>query len=162
MVQRRGYVSIDALSAHFKVTPQTIRHDINTLSARKLLVRQHGGASLSSSVFNTDYSLRKIELLEEKEAIARTLKERSGMKVVTNNPEAARILAGSTDFEILLAGGLVQRHNGGIVGPTAVEFVSRFKCDYLVTSVGAVDADGSLLDFKAYAAKHEVQIVFSA
>lgn len=175
---RRGYVAIEELASQFRVTPQTIRSDINALSRQKLLTRHHGGASLPpSSVVNTAYAVRHVENAGAKEAIAhaiardlpdrasvfmtpgttvaaiaQALAVRTRMKVVTNSLEVARILAPRTDMEIVVAGGLVQTHNSGVVGASAVEFVSRYKCDFLVTGIGAIDADGALLEF------HETEV----
>jgi DeoR/GlpR family transcriptional regulator of sugar metabolism len=172
LVQRRGYMSIDALAAHFHVTPQTIRRDINQLSASNQLTRHHGGASLPSSAINTEYAARKIELLDEKEAIARAiaaflpdrssvfmtlgttvetvaraLVSRTGLKVVTNNPVVGAVLGPRPDFEVMITGGAVRKTNGGLTGEAALEFVGRFLCDYTIMSVGAVAPDGTLLDF---------------
>jgi DeoR/GlpR family transcriptional regulator of sugar metabolism len=38
LLVRRGYVSIEELAAQFRVTPQTIRSDINALSRQKLSI----------------------------------------------------------------------------------------------------------------------------
>ena len=172
LVERRGYMSIDRLADHFAVTPQTIRRDINELCQRKLLVRQHGGASLPSSVVNTAYVTRHIEHAAEKERIACTLVEylpdraslflslgttmeavaealpsREGMKVVTNNVQAARRLAAASDFEIILTGGVVQHWNGGLSGPRALATIADFRCDFAILGIGAIEPDGTLLDF---------------
>lgn len=178
MLGRRGYVSIEELATHFRVTPQTIRSDINELSRQKLLTRHHGGASLPpSSVVNTAYAIRHVENAGAKEsiahaivrdlpdraslfmtlgttvtAVAQALAARTGMKIVTNSLEVARILAPRADMEVVVAGGHVQRHNGGVVGASAVEFVSHYKCDVMVTGIGAIDADGTLLEF------HEAEV----
>jgi DeoR family glycerol-3-phosphate regulon repressor len=74
------------------------------------------------------------------------------MKIVTNSLEVAGILAPRADMEVVVAGGHVQRHNGGVVGASAVEFVSRYKCDFMVTGIGAIDVDGTLLEF------HETEV----
>ena len=172
LVERRGYMSIDRLAEHFAVTPQTIRRDINTLCQRKLLARQHGGASLPSSVVNTAYVARHIEHAAEKERIARTLVEylpdraslfmslgttmeavaealtnRKSMKIVTNNPQAAQRLAAASDFEIILTGGVVQHWNGGLTGPRALAAIADFRCDFAILGIGAVEPDGTLFDF---------------
>jgi len=181
MLGRRGYVAIEELAAQFRVTPQTIRSDINALSRQKLLTRNHGGASLPpSSVVNTAYAIRHVENAGAKEAIARAivrdlpdraslfmtlgtsvaaiaqaLSARTGMKIVTNSLEVARILAPREDMEVVIPGGHVQRHNSGVVGASAVEFVGRYKCDVLITGIGAIDADGALLEF------HEAEVAIA-
>ena len=46
LVRHQGYASIEQLTEHFTVTPQTIRRDLNALSAEGLIRRVHGGAGL--------------------------------------------------------------------------------------------------------------------
>ena len=70
LVQRHGFVSIEALAQQLAVTPQTIRRDINELCDDARLQRYHGGAGLPSSVENLSYSTRQVLCLEEKKRIA--------------------------------------------------------------------------------------------
>jgi DeoR family glycerol-3-phosphate regulon repressor len=172
LIRRRGYMSIERLAERFKVTPQTIRRDINILCGRKLLVRQHGGASLPSSVAHIAYVARHGEQAREKErigkvvaetipdrsslflalgttveAVAEALKVRKGLKLVTNNPEVARLLWRTSEFEIIVTGGNVQRRNGGLAGSRAVAAVCEFRCDYAVIGIGAIEPDGGLYDY---------------
>ncbi|VDZ65879.1 DeoR family transcriptional regulator [Citrobacter freundii] len=46
-----------------------------------------------------------------------------------------------------MPGGTLRAHNGGIVGPGAVNFIEGFRADYLITSIGAIEEDGTLLEF---------------
>lgn len=87
------------------------------------------------------------------DAVAHALPRREGMKVVTNNTEVARILREKSDFEIVLTGGIVQKRNGGLVGQRALEAVAAYRCDFLLTGIGAVEPDGALLDY------HDAEVV---
>ena len=60
-VRDEGFVSVEALAAHYEVSPQTIRRDINTLCDHGLLRRQHGGAALPVI---TSYSIHYTKLYE--------------------------------------------------------------------------------------------------
>ena len=46
-----------------------------------------------------------------------------------------------------LAGGVLRRADGGIVGGLTVDMVKQFKFDYSVLGCSAIDVDGDLLDF---------------
>ncbi len=46
-----------------------------------------------------------------------------------------------------MAGGLVRRSDGGIVGEATLDLVSQFKVDLAVIGASALDEDGTLLDF---------------
>jgi DeoR family glycerol-3-phosphate regulon repressor len=172
LVKERGFVTIDDLAQHFNVTPQTIRRDINQLDQENQLRRYHGGAGVPSSTFNTSYNDRKIQNLEEKQAIAeavaakipdqsslfinigtttetiaRALLKHSGLTVITNNLHVASTLSSKDDFTIIIAGGTVRCRDGGIIGEATVDFVKQFKVDYAVIGISGIDEDGELLDF---------------
>jgi DeoR family glycerol-3-phosphate regulon repressor len=173
LVERRGYVAIEQLAAHFSVTTQTIRRDVNALCDSGDLVRQHGGASLPAARLNSAYDSRHVERVEEKrriaealvaylpdraslflalgttvEAVAEALAETTKtLTIVTNSTEVARIFWQRSSFETILTGGIVQHRNGGVVGRHAIDLIATFRCDYVVTSAGGIEPDGTLLDF---------------
>lgn len=175
ILMRRGYAGIDELVASFDVTPQTIRRDLQDLADRGLLRRHHGGASVLSSTANTDYVKRHVENVAGKASIAAaaaalitpgsslfmtpgttveaaaaaiadaTLK---GLKVITNSTVAAQILGRNPEIAIHLTGGVWQSNNQALAGPTAAEIAGRYRCDVMLTSIGAIDPDGWLLEFR--------------
>jgi DeoR family transcriptional regulator, glycerol-3-phosphate regulon repressor len=175
LLRRRGYAGIDELVSRFDVTPQTIRRDLQELSERGLLRRHHGGASILSSIANTDYSQRHIEQAAEKERVAAAAaslvasgssifmtpgttveavaaviagSDLMNLRVVTNSTAVADILGQNRNIVVCLTGGFWQAHNRALAGPAAVEAVERYRCDVVLTSVGAIDADGWLLEFR--------------
>ena len=171
MVRERGYISIEELAQYFDVTPQTIRRDINQLADEGLLRRYHGGAAHDSSVENTEYTMRVGYMLEEKlriaeavaaavpdhaslfinigtttESIAHALLNHTGLKIITNNLNVAKILSTKEDFEVLIASGRV-RPDGGVIGQATADFFKQFKADYALIGISGIDEDGTLLDF---------------
>jgi DeoR/GlpR family transcriptional regulator of sugar metabolism len=50
LARAENRVTVDALAAHFGVSVQTIRKDLNLLCEQRLLTRTHGGATLPSGV----------------------------------------------------------------------------------------------------------------
>lgn len=172
LVNQEGYLSVDALANHFEVSPQTIRRDINELHKDNLVVRLHGGVGRSSSVENVNYSVRRVSLTEEKsllggmvadflpdkascflaigttmEAVARCLLDREGMRIITNSIHVAEILHARRDFDVMIPGGTVKPNNGGIIGPACRDFLRNFRVDFAVMTVGAIESDGTMLDF---------------
>ncbi|PKN38619.1 MAG: DeoR family transcriptional regulator, partial [Deltaproteobacteria bacterium HGW-Deltaproteobacteria-20] len=69
MVRETGFATIQSLADHFGITPQSVRRDINTLNAKGLLQRYHGGAGPCLSTENLDYLDRKVLCLSEKRVI---------------------------------------------------------------------------------------------
>ncbi|STG51643.1 transcriptional regulator YihW [Escherichia coli] len=137
-----------------------------------MITRHHGGAGRVSSVMNTAFEQRELSLTAEKraiaeavadylperctvfitigttvEAVARALLNRRDLRIITNSLRVAQILYKNQDIEVMVPGGTLRAHNGGIIGPGAVDFIEGFRADYLITSIGAIEHDGTLLEF---------------
>ena len=165
-------ILVDDLAQHFGVTPQTIRKDLNDLCDRGFLQRVHGGAVLSSGVANFGYEARRELAAEEKhrigvkaaslvpdncsllinigtttEQVAMALQGRHGILAITNNINVVNILSRTPEIDVIVAGGIVRRADGGVVGEAAVDFIRQFKVDFAVIGASAIDEDGSLLDY---------------
>lgn len=180
LVLSNGYISNEELSKQLEVSPQTVRRDIRQLSKKGLISRHHGGAGRISSINNIDFSQREMSHIQEKmciaaevanyipngstlfitigttvEFIARALESKKNIRVITNSLRVANILYQNKNLEVITVGGIIRSHNGGIIGPNAVSFIENFRADYLISSFGAIDNDGTLLDFDIY----EVSVV---
>lgn len=173
LVREKGYTSIDELAEQFKVTPQTIRRDINSLADQDLIRRHHGGASYDSSTTNVDYNTRQalhqdakkriakhlakeipngaslfINIGTTTEEVAKALLNHSALKIITNNINVASILRIKDDFNVIVAGGSVRSRDGGIIGEATVDFINQFRVDYGIIGISGIDQeDGSLLDY---------------
>lgn len=167
-----GRVNVEELAAHFSVSPQTIRKDLNELCDRKLLTRVHGGAVLTSGVENVGYEARRVIASHEKaaigqkaaelipnsaslfinigtttEAVAQALLQHTGLMVITNNINVANTMRMHPSIEVVIAGGVLRHADGGIVGEAAVDFIRQFKVDFAIIGASAIDEDGALLDY---------------
>ncbi|WP_340108358.1 DeoR/GlpR family DNA-binding transcription regulator [Pikeienuella sp. HZG-20] len=168
----RRAVTIEDLAAEFGVSMQTIRRDINALCAANILRRKHGGAELIEQPVNTAYDVRRVINAAAKDAIARAagamipdgatvfisvgttpalvaraLRIRKNLTIVTNNMNAAMALTGETSNRIILPGGEMRLPDRDFLGVQATEIFGRYRADFGVYGVGGVDTDGSLLDF---------------
>ncbi|MEM5491605.1 DeoR/GlpR family DNA-binding transcription regulator [Hoeflea sp. AS16] len=172
LAKTEGRVLVDDLASRFEVTPQTIRKDLNDLCERQLLTRIHGGAVIPSSTQNMEYAQRgKIAAAEKQaigiaaaalipdnaslfinigtttEAVSQALLRHGRLMIITNNINVANRMRPYTQFEVVIAGGVVRASDGGIVGEAAVDFIRQFKVDYAVIGTSAIDPDGALLDY---------------
>ena len=154
------------------MTPQTVRKDLNDLCEQKLLARVHGGAMISSGAENIGYEARRGFAAEGKAAIAKAvaalvpnqssvfigigtttgavaqeLLQHTSLLVVTNDLVVADTMRPYPNLEVVIAGGVVRRADGGVVGEAAVEFVRQYRVDHAILGVSAIDADGTLLDY---------------
>lgn len=167
-----GRVTVEELAARFEVTPQTIRRDLNELCDLRVLSRTHGGAVIASSVENLAYEARRFIAATEKrniglaaaalipnqcslfinigtttEEVATALKNHQNLLVITNNLNVAMALYRNPSIEVVVAGGLVRRSDGAVIGSSAVDLIRQYKVDIAVIGASALDEDGSLLDF---------------
>lgn len=174
LVGQRGFVTIEELASRFSVSAQTVRRDIRNLASRHLVTRYHGGAGLAALAAKgdrLDYATRKLHCATEKrmiagciadeipdgaslfidigttmEAVARALVQRSGLRVITNHLAVASILSDAQASEVLLPGGLLRNSDQAITGEAATAFIRGFRVGYGIFGIGAIDADGALLD----------------
>ena len=167
-----GRVTVEGLAERFGVTVQTIRRDLTELADAGKLDRVHGGAVLRSGVSNIGYEDRRALNADAKtsiakacaldipdgasifmnigtstEAVARQLLNHKNLMVVTNNMNVANILIENPDCEIVMAGGVLRRADGGLIGNLTVSTIRQFKFDLAVIGCSALDSDGDLLDF---------------
>jgi len=167
-----GRVRADALARLLGVSVQTIRRDLATLARSGALTRVHGGAVLPSGTVNIDYDARRelhhegkaaigrvaaaripngtsvyLDIGTTSEAVARALLRHSDLLAVTNNINIANILMANREAEVVLAGGVLRRSDGGLVGEATADFMRQFKVDTAIIGASAVDGDGDVLDF---------------
>lgn len=173
LIREHGFMTVEDLSQHLDVTPQTIRRDINELCEENLLKRYHGGATAGAALENSNYLLEKNKRQTEKahiadlickqiadgsslfmsigetiEAVAAVLvKKRKQLRIITNNIHIAALASSRADYTVIIASGVVRPLDGGVTGVATVDFINQFKVDYAILSAASVEPDGSLLDF---------------
>lgn len=171
LAKQNSFLSTEELTKVFKVTSQTIRRDINELCEKGLLRRYHGGAGLASSIENVDYSARQVLNHEEKDPHrADGRPADSGQRVTVHQhwnhnrrsgkgalrpqeparhhqqSERSRPPERHSNFEVVVAGGVVRRDRG-VIGESTIDFIKQFKVDFGIIGISGIDQDGTLLDF---------------
>lgn len=172
IARAEGKVVVETLADRFGVTVQTIRRDLTELSDAGKLDRVHGGAVIRSGVSNIGYDERRnlnadaktaiarrcaamipensslfINIGTTTEAVARELLQHRNLTVVTNNMNVANILVANESFDVVVAGGMLRRSDGGLVGDLTTYAIEAFRVDFAIIGTSALDADGDLLDF---------------
>ena len=180
IAKAEGFVQVERLAERLDVTTQTIRRDLNVLMEANLLQRIHGGAVTRDSVANIGYHARKTIAAEGKSRIGQKAAElipndcslfinigttteqvakhlaqnHERILVVTDNINVANTLVLNDQIEVLIAGGQIRNHDGGILGAVSAEFISRFRLDYAVIGASSIENNGIITDFDW----HEVNI----
>ena len=162
---------VETMAERFEVTSQTIRRDLNHLCRMRLLQRIHGGALLTDGGSTLGYAARLRLAAEGKAAIGRraaalipndaslimnigttteqvahNLSGHVGLTVITNNLNVVNALLPFQSVEVMTAGGIVRREDGGIVGDATVDFIEQFRVDCAVIGTSAIEEDGTFLD----------------
>jgi len=172
LVRQRGFATIEAMAEDFGVSAQTIRRDIIRLSQNNLLERYHGGAGLPTGRDRLAYTSRRVRNAAEKrriaamvaaqipngaslfidigtttEAVAEALIGHRDLRVITNHIGVVALFCEHTDFEVMLPGGMVRNRDRAITGEATSEFLRRFRVEFGIFGVGAIDREGHLLDY---------------
>ena len=151
-------LEVAELSEHLGVSQVTVRKDLDAMEAQGLIRREHGFAVLSGT---DDIKGRLAWHYEEKRKIARcaadlvedgdtimiesgsccallaqTLTElRRGVTIITNSAFIADYIRKSSDFQIVLLGGIYQQDAQVMVGPMVRQCAENFWVDRLFIGV---------------------------
>lgn len=169
IVDETGRAAVADLAAQFRVSEVTIRKDLAWLEADRRLVRTHGGAIRAAQgraelAFEVREGLRQAEkaaigaaaaaLVEDGESIAldasttalevaRHLKTRSELTVVTNGIRVASELAGTPGITVLMPGGSLRWEAFSLVGDWGAVLLGRVNIQKaFVGAVGLTLAKG--------------------
>lgn len=170
-----GINDVEELSHNLRVSISTIRRDLNHLAAQGRLLRTYGGAAyvshdrrehtLNERMFIqrpqkeaiAALALRQIQdgdtlLLDAgttTAALARMLRGRDRLHVVTNNIEALTILARDDCIRVTMLGGEVRKLSMGTVGPLADLALGRITADKVFLGADGIVAGRGLCEASA-------------
>lgn len=173
ILRRDGKVSVEALAEQLSASRETIRRDLTKLSRAGRVLKVHGGATMPRVMGEGPFHQRLSENAAAKLKIARcaarlfqpgetlfvdtgtttlvfadVLARVSGLTVVTNSTEIARLIASAkTDSRAFLLGGYFSPGNSQTVGSMTTEHVRAFRAHHTVLTVGALDGQSGAMDF---------------
>ena len=102
LLVREKKMEVAEISARLGVSQVTVRKDLDAMEAQGLITREHGFAVLSS---------------------------RSGVTIITNSAFIADYIRRSSDFQIILLGGIYQQDARVMVGPMVRQCAENFWVD---------------------------------
>lgn len=173
LVRERGRITVEELAESLEISRETIRRDLNALSAKGLVRKFHGGAARIAAEVEGSFRQRLGENVPAKLAIARcaaglfaagetlfidtgsttlyfaeALVRAPGLTVITNSSAIARTLSAPGSLHrVVLIGGDYQHDNQETVGAMAVSHIRCFRAQHAVLTIGAVDEAGAVMDF---------------
>lgn len=173
LVEETGSASVNDLSSLMDVSPMTIRRDITHLASRGLLVKAHGGAisprmGTSAEPF---YEVKAKVNVKEKQRIgaaaaeiisdgevvlldsgsttyqiARNLRNRRSLTVVTNDLLIASYLSKIPAISVIQIGGSIRYGIFSTVGTYAEEMLSQLSVDKVFLGADAVNLEKGVLN----------------
>jgi Transcriptional regulators of sugar metabolism len=171
-IQIDGRVVVSELSQHYQVSEETIRRDLEKLDNEGLVTKSYGGAVLNESV-NVDlpFNVRKNtnvvgkqkiatlikELVCDEERlildasttaifIAKELKERQRLSIITNSIEVLMELFDVEDWRVISTGGLAKAGSFALVGPQTDKMLRNYHVDKAIISCKGLDLIEGLSD----------------
>jgi DeoR family fructose operon transcriptional repressor len=168
LLRERGSVHARQLANHFGVTHETIRRDLNSLSEAGVLTRAHGGAVAAvdgETTFGQRLGVHEREkvaigraaaalikdgtriLLDSGTttlALARSLRGRRDLVVVTNAVTHAGELMKLREITVVMTGGIVRRSTYGTYGELTVDALKQLHVDQVFLAIHSVSAAAGL------------------
>ena len=161
-----GRVDVAGLAERLGVSGATVRRDLQSLSRSQLLVRTHGGAVSQQTEDEVPAQVKAVLRQPEKRRIAhaagglvpdgavvgltggsttlelaRVLRSRRGLTVVTNSIDVASELAGRPGIRLVMIGGIVRRSRE-LVGPAAETMLANYHLDVAFIGVDGLSVEG--------------------
>lgn len=167
ILRKAGRARVNELASHFNISAVTIRNDLNDLAQRGLVQRSHGGAVLPDAIMRESPLQERLKAhAEEKRRIgaiaatmihdneiiildsgtttleiARQIKKKKGLHIITNGINIAAELLDARECEVFIVGGTVRGESASINGRFAEEMFDQFSADKLFLSGAGCDLD---------------------
>ena len=187
-VIRRGNLSVVEAAVLLKVSEMTVRRDFDALETRGRILRVRGGAlarvsrsyepplqerSSRSSDAKRAIAEKAAELVEDGETIildvgsttielARALRGKRGLTVVTASLPIADELSEQPDTRVVLTGGIVRPGERSMIGALAEAAFNELNCDTVFLGVAGVDLVKGLTEFSLEDARVKQAAIRSA
>ena len=167
IVRSAGRVRVNGLATRFNTSAVTIRSDLNELHQRGLVLRSHGGAVLPDTILRESPVHERLKAHSDEKRrigamaatlinngetiildsgtttleIARQIKKKPGLQVITNGVNIAAELLDARDVQVFIVGGTVRGESASISGHFTEEMFEQFSADKLFLSGAGCDLD---------------------
>ena len=170
LLRQRGECSVAVLAGELGVSDMTVRRDLHSLAQEGQVLRTHGGAAPAEQVmFEFQFLKRARERQFEKDtigakaaqiirdgqsvmldsgtttlALARHLRLRRGVTVITTSLPIASILQFASGIDVLLLGGFLRRQSPDLEGAMTESNLETLRADVAFVGADGVDAGGDV------------------
>lgn len=181
-------VLVSELSAHYGVTEETIRRDLEKLEQEGFAIKTYGGAILGNSTkMDLSYKIRNNTNVDAKRTIAelisgiiddgdhimlddsstslyiaKHLKVKKNLTVITNSVEILTELADADTWNIMSTGGRLKPESLALVGHTAEQMIRNYHVDKAIISCKGLDLEHGVTDSSEFHALTKKAMISSA
>lgn len=172
ILQREKKVLVSELCSIYDVSDETIRRDLDKLEKEDLVVKVYGGAVLKENTgLEIPFAFRKKNNLYEKQMIAelvagliqcgdnimldasstsveiaKKLKEKDGLTVITNSLEVGVELLGAEGCQVVSTGGTILESSFSMVGAVTEKTIRSYYVDKTIFSCKSLDIHAGFTD----------------
>ncbi|MCR5789732.1 MAG: DeoR/GlpR family DNA-binding transcription regulator [Lachnospiraceae bacterium] len=171
-IQEEKSVIVSELSRAFAVSEETIRRDLEKLAEEGHVVKSYGGAVLNEkSGIDLPFNVRQKANPKGKQMIAalvsqavsdgehimldasttsvfiaKSIKQKENLTVITNSIENLLELSDAPSFHIISTGGTFHAGTMSLLGKRAAECIATYHVDKLFLSCKAIDPEKGVMD----------------
>lgn len=170
LLVRQGRLSVADIVEQFKVSEATARRDLETLADQGKIQRVHGGAlPIKQAPPELPILQREQEQATAKQSIgaaaaalvrdgetvflgsgttvlevARNLRSRRGLTVITNSLPVMNVLAGSPEITVISLGGMLRPSELSFIGHITEQALAEVRADKVIIGVHAISIENGL------------------
>lgn len=171
-LQAERRVVVSELSAHYEVSEETIRRDLEKLESEGFAVKSYGGAVLNENAnLDLPFNVRKntnvvgkqrmaeliSEMIRDGEnifldasstavAIAKAIKNKKDITIITNSLEIAIELLEAPGCKVISTGGVVTESSFALVGQVTDRTIGSYYVDKAIISSKGFDVEAGFTD----------------
>ena len=187
-LQEEKRVVVSELSQKFGVSEETIRRDLDKLDRDGLAVKSYGGAVINENTsIDMPFNVRKKRNVSGKQKmaeiiagliedgdhitldasttaifIAKAIKQKQRLTVLTNSIEVIIELSGVSEWNIISSGGKLKEGYLALVGTNTIEIFSSYNVEKAIVSGKGFDMEKGLTDSSDEFAKPKQMMLKSA
>lgn len=166
IISETGSAQVEQLSKTLNVSQMTIRRDLEKLQESNVIERCHGGAVMKQEItYNEKRDIRQLEkvVIAKKCSefvkkgdtvfldagtttyeIANLIKQIENLTIITNDIEIA-ILLKTSDVELFVCGGMMQKSTGGMYGIFANQMMENMRIHVGFFGAASIDENYNVL-----------------
>ena len=169
-INQRYRITIGEVCEHYSVSEATARRDLETLAANGKVLRFHGGAiAIEKAPPEMPMLQRQVDQIAEKQRIgavaaslvkdgetvflgsgttvlevARNLKERQNLTIITNSLQVVILLSEFPNITIVCVGGLLRPSEFSFIGHISEQVLTEVRVDKVFIGVRAINIEEGL------------------